>query len=139
MPANTSPIFALTSNTPTGLTILTANTAKDGTGAVVTSLTGGANGTLVKGITFRGIGTNTATVARIFINNGLTNATPANNSLFGEITLPATTLSETGALATQVWMPDVPNFVLPTGYKLNVTIGTTVAAGYAIQAIGGDY
>lgn len=139
MAQNTSPIYTLVANVPVGSTITTANTAKDGTGTVVTVLTGGTNGTLVKGITFRAAGTNIATVARIFLNNGSTNTSAGNNLLIGEITLSATTLSEVAAVQTYVWVPDVPNYVLPSGYKLNITIGTTVAAGYALGAVGGDY
>lgn len=135
MAANTSPIFALTPVIGYG-TVATANTAKDGTGTVVTVFTAGADGAFVEDITFRAAGTNVATVARVFINNGSTNATATNNTLFKEITLPATTLSET------VELPDIVlniNKRLPAGYKLNITIGTTVSAGYAVTACGGDY
>ena len=31
------------------------------------------------------------------------------------------------------------NFALPAGYKLNCAIGTTVAAGFAVSVIGGEY
>jgi hypothetical protein len=31
------------------------------------------------------------------------------------------------------------NFALPTGYRLFVTLGTTVAAGFDVTAIGGRY
>ena len=31
------------------------------------------------------------------------------------------------------------NFALPAGYKLNATVGTTVANGYYLTAIGGKY
>jgi hypothetical protein len=31
------------------------------------------------------------------------------------------------------------NFALPAGYVLNVTLGTTVAAGYFVSVIGGKY
>ena len=44
MPANTSPVFPLTPVVPVGQTLTTANTAKDGTGTVVTLYTAGANG-----------------------------------------------------------------------------------------------
>ena len=77
-----------------------------------------------------------ATVARVFINNGGVTGTTANNILWDEISLPATTLSETSALPTY----ELPlNFALPPGYKLFVTMATAVAAGYAITVIGGKY
>jgi len=90
----------------------------------------------VQFITFRPAGTNVATVARVFINNGSTNATAANNVLYKEITLLATTLSETSSQADYVLPLNIP---LPAGYKLNVTLGTAVSAGYYISTVGGKY
>ena len=138
MAANTAPIFSLLGDIEWGATaITTANTAKDGTGTVLNVFTADAtNGGFVQRIRFRAAGTNVATVARVFINNGSTNATAANNILWDEITLAASTLSETSALAVY----ELPlNFALPPGYKLNVTVGTTVAAGYYVSVIGGKY
>lgn len=135
MAANTSPIFTLTPVVTWG-TITTANTAKDGTGTVVTVFTAGIDGALVESIVFRAQGTNVATVARVFANNGSTNATATNNSLIAELTLPATTLSEVASLNHY----EIPiNRRLPNGYKLNITIGTTVAAGYAVTCFGASY
>ena len=94
------------------------------------------NGGLLTKLRFRPAGTNVATVARIFINNGGANSTLANNILFDEITLPATTLSEVAGLAgAEVAL----GIALPPGYKINVTLGTTVSAGYFVSAIGGKY
>jgi hypothetical protein len=137
MPANTAPIFTLVPEVSWGTTaITTANTAKDGTGTVLTVLTAGANGSYVQRVRFRPSGTSVQTVARLFINNGSTNATAANNILFDEITLSAITVSETAAQPSF----EIPlNFALPAGYVLNITIGTTVAAGWYVSAIGGDY
>lgn len=138
MAANTAPIFSLLGDVQWGATaITTANTAKDGTGTVLTAFTADAtNGGFVQRIRFRAAGTNIATVARVFINNGSTNATAANNILFDEITLAASTLSEVAALAVY----ELPlNFALPPGYTLNITLGTTVAAGYYVSVIGGKY
>jgi len=137
MPANTAPIFSLTPVTQWGSTgITTANTAKDGTGTVLLVYTAGANGSYVQRVRFRPSGTSVQTVARLFINNGSTNATAANNILFDEITLSAITVSETAAQPSF----EIPmNFALPAGYVLNVTIGTTVAAGWYVSTVGGDY
>ena len=116
---------------------VTANTTKDltlGTNYLV--FTASTNGGYVQRLRFRALGTNVATVARVFINNGSTNATQVNNVLWDEVSLPATTVSETSALATY----EVPlNFALPAGYRLYVTLGTGVAAGYSITCIGGKY
>jgi len=136
--ANTQPIFSSLGDIQWGTTVLTTlNTAKDGTGTVLNVFTADAtNGGFVQRIRFRAAGTNIATVARVFINNGSANSTPANNILYDEITLAATTLSEVAALAVY----ELPlNFALPPGYKLNVTLGTTVAAGYYVSVIGGKY
>jgi hypothetical protein len=138
MPANTQPIFSSLGDIEWGATVLTTqNTAKDGTGTVLNVFTADAtNGGFVQRIRFRAAGTNIATVARVFINNGSANSTPANNILYDEITLAATTISEVSALAVY----ELPlNFALPPGYKLNVTLGTTVAAGYYVSVIGGKY
>jgi hypothetical protein len=53
-----------------------------------------------------------------------------------DISLPTTTASNTAGLNPV----DVPlNIAIPAGYKLNITIGTTVSAGYLVTSIGGDY
>ena len=141
MSANTQPIFSALGSIQWGPAPLTAaNTAKDGTGTVTTIATGnnaGNNaGNFLQRLVARALGTNVATVLRVFINNGGVNTTAANNTLIGEMTLPATTLSELAAQPDYV----LPlNFVLPAGYKINVTLGTAVAAGYQVSVIGGQY
>lgn len=144
MAANTIPIYSKVGQISWGNAVKTANTAKDGTGTVVPIFTAGADGARVERIRIRALGTNIATVLRIFINNGGTNATPANNVLYAEITIAATTVSETAALLTTNEFPssaDTTAFpiVLPPGYVLNVTVGTTIAAGVDVTAIGSSY
>ena len=77
--ANTQPIFSSLGDIQWGPTsATTANTAKDGTGTVLNVFTSDAtNGGFVQRIRFRSAGTNIATVARVFINNGSANSTPA--------------------------------------------------------------
>ena len=135
MAANINPIYPLTPKVAWG-TVLTANTAMDGTGAQVTVYTAGANGARVDKLRCKALGANVQTVLRVFVNNGATNATPANNTLIAELTLPATTASNTYGALDRVLMLDV---ALPATYVLNVAIGTTVATGWAITAEGGDY
>lgn len=135
MPANTNPVFPIVPVMPMGQVITTANTAKDGTGTVLTLYTAGANGSKLSGVQVAYTGTSVATVLRLFINNGGSNAVAANNSLFKSITVPANTLSEVAAAA------DISvdlSLTLPAGYRLLATIGTTVAAGLALTANGGD-
>ena len=137
MAVNTSPIFSKRGDiqwSPTSLTA--ANTAKDGTGTVSTVFTAGADGAFVQRLVARSLGTNVATVLRVFANNGGVNSAPANNSLIAEMTLPATTLSEVAAQPPY----ELPlSFPLPAGFKLLCTIGTAVAAGYELTVFGGSY
>jgi hypothetical protein len=138
MSANTNPIFSKLGDVQwAAAPITTANTAKDGTGTVITVFTADAtNGGFVQKLIARPIGTNVATVLRVFLNNGSSNATAANNSLIAEMTLPATTLSEVAA------QPDFAlplNIAIPPGYKLNCTLGTSVAVGHQLTAVGGAY
>ena len=137
MAINTSPIFSKKGDIQWSATALTAaNTAKDGTGTVASVFTAGADGAYVQRLVARPLGTNVATVLRIFVNNGATNATAANNSLVAEMTLPAATLSEVASLPP---FELALNYALPAGYKINCTLGTTVAAGFALTVLGGSY
>jgi hypothetical protein len=139
MPANLNPIFTRLGDIQWNTTpILAANTTTDLTSGtsylVFTADT--TNGGYVQKLRFRSLGTNVATVARIWINNGLTVATAANNILFDEISLAISTVSQTSALAVY----ELPiNTAIPPGYKLYITLGTAVAAGYTCATIGGKY
>jgi hypothetical protein len=138
MAANTAPIFTLAPVvqwSPT--TVSTSNATTDltsGTSYLIFSAS--IDGGFVQRVRFRALGTNVATVGRLWINNGATTGSAANNTLIDEITLNATTAAAAASLANQ----EVPvNFALPTGYRLFVTLGTTVAAGFDVTAIGGRY
>lgn len=137
MVANTAPIFSKQAHASWVNGITAANTAKDGTGTVDTIFTADAtNGSFLQKLIIRPRGTNVATVIRVFINNGATNATASNNALIGEVTLPATTNTETAAIqGTEISF----NLPIPAGYKINVTLGTAVAGGYTVTAFAGDY
>lgn len=138
MVANISPIFGRVPQIEWGATtVATANTAKDGTGTVLTAFTADATeGSFLQYIALRAAGSNIASVARIFINNGASNATPANNILFTELSLPATTGTETAQVSGQI----VPmNIGLPAGYRILITLGTTVATGYYVTGVGSKY
>lgn len=136
MALNTAPIYSAAPILSWG-TLLTANIAADGTGTVVTVFTADAtNGGRIEKLKIRALGTNIATVLRVFINNGSTNATAANNTLYSEITIAATTVSQAAALVDNEVLLGL---ALPAGYKVNITIGTTVAAGLAVTGVGGKY
>ncbi len=137
MPVNTTPIFTKRGDiqwSPNPMTA--ANTAKDGTGTVTTVFTAGIDGAFAQRLVARPIGTNVATVLRIFINNGGSNATAANNSLIAELALPATTLSE---ITSQPPFELPLNFPVPPSFRLLCTLGTAVAAGFEVTVFGGNY
>jgi hypothetical protein len=143
MAANTTPIYSKAGQISWSPLIQTANTAKDGTGSATVIFTAGADGARVERIRCKAAGTNVATVLRIFINNGSDPETASNNILYAEKTIAATTLSEVATLLTNE-LPDTTDttsfpMVLPAGYKLLATIGTTVAAGLYVSAVGSTY
>lgn len=146
MAANTIPIFPITPNVSWTSSIATANTAKDGTGTAAVAFTAGTEGSKIDQIKVRALGTNIATVLRLFINNGASAETATNNTLIHEVTIAATTLAEDSALAdndilivkdTGVNVSPIP--YLPGGYKILATVGTTIAAGLQVTVHGGDY
>lgn len=146
MAANTAPIFPLTpaitwvsgpaANAATPG--VTANTTTDLTSGTIYGPieTGGTNGSRLDFIKVRALGTNVATVIRIWINNGSATGTAANNTLYLERTIAATTVSQTSE------QPDIAlpmGITIPSGYRVYATFGTAVAAGFNLTAISGDY
>lgn len=70
------------------------------------------------------------------IRDNITAAVSNNNVLIGELSLPAT------ATSTAVATVDIDyplNFALPPGGRILVGIGTTVATGWLVTGIGGEY
>ena len=136
--ANSQPIFTKIGDIQWANNISAGNTSTNitvGTSYHVFAADGTAGG-YVQRIRFRPLGNNIATVARVWINNGSTTGTTANNVLWDEVSLAASTASTTSALANT----ELPlNFALPPAYKLIVTLGTGVAAGYDVSVIGGKY
>jgi len=146
MPANTSPIFPLTPDiswvsgaaanaaTPG----VTANTTFDLTSGTIYGpiFTAATNGSRVDFLRLRALGTNVATVARVWINNGSVTTTAANNTLFFERTIAASTVSQTSEQLDN----SIPlNITLPNAYRIYLTFGTATAAGFHASAVGGDY
>lgn len=147
MAQNTNPIFPLTpvnswvsgAAATSGTPGLTANTTKDlssGTnyGPIFTGKA--VDGSRLDFIKVRPLGTNVATVIRVWINNGSATTTAANNALYLERTLNSTSVSET-AENSDIILP--LNISLPAGYRIYATFGTVVAAGFHLTAVGGDY
>lgn len=144
MPANQNPIFPLTPKFSGGkVTTADATAAKnhDGTGSgAVPIFEAGVNGARVDEIVATHLGTNVATALRIFVNNGQDPTNAANNFLYKEVTMAAATISEVAALtAMTILAASSSALVLPAGYKLYAIVGTTIAAGIMVTALGGDY
>jgi hypothetical protein len=137
MVANVNPIFPLTPHVSWTDAILTANTTKDlSTGTVTLAFTAGADGSFVERITGQALGTNVASLARVFLNNGAATTTATNNTFIDQIGLPAITLSENSEVAK---VSLSINQAIPAGYRLYIVLGTTVAAGWEFTVWGGDY
>jgi hypothetical protein len=138
MPANTSPIFSKAPDVQWVVGVTAANTTKDLTsGTIYLVFTADAtNGGRVEYLIIQPLGTNVQTVMRVWINNGGVTTTAANNTHIRDITLLATSVSE----SAQIGSTEVPlSLPLPAGYKIYVTIGTAVAAGFNVTAVGGKY
>jgi len=138
MPANVQPIYSKEPDVQWSVSAATvANTTTDLTaGTIYPVFTASTDGGFVQRIRFRSLGNNIATVARVWINNGSTTATASNNTLWDEITLNATSVTQSAALPNQ----ELPlNIALPTGYRIFVTIGLGLVSGYRITVVGGKY
>ena len=140
MAQNTSPVFPLVPIvTWVNTGAVTANTTTDltaGTNYNSGFTANATNGSRVDFVRVRTLGTNVATVMRVWLNNGSATGTAANNTLFFERTLASSTVSQT---AEQIDTVLPINVSLPAGYKIYYTFGTAVAAGYSISVVGGDY
>jgi hypothetical protein len=143
MPANTAPIFSILGAVEFTSVMSAANTGHVSGSTSYLVFTGGTNGSYLQKIRFRhlpntSVANANATVARVWINNGSAVGTPANSTLFDEITIAANTTSSVAA-STNYELP--LNFAVPPNYAIYVTLGTAPTSGTYIQAtcIGGDY
>lgn len=148
MPGNPQPIFSrvgdvscnvgVVSTANVGQTLTTA--AADYTGISLNNkvvyTSDATNGSFIQRIRLKSLGTNAATVARIYMNNGGDQTITNNNILIGEITLPATTATSTTAT---IDVDYALNMAINPGFMILVGLGTTVSAGWAVSAVGGRY
>lgn len=135
----TAPQFVTTPNAGSPATLTAANTALDGTGATGRALifTAGASGSLLPSIRFMHLGTNVATLCRVFYNNGSDPEVAGNNALVGEKAIAANTVSQTAESIPYDLSLDL---VLAASDRVYVTLATAVAAGIKITPInGGDF
>lgn len=99
MPANTTPIFTLTPKAATA-NIAAANTARDGSGTLVTLFTAGANGSRIDFITFTSSQATPAASAARVMRVFLTDESGNNPRLISEVVLSAVTASNTAIGST---------------------------------------
>ena len=134
MPANTSPIFALTPEL--AFATVTAATT-DRTGATMTNtvtlLTAATNGTKITQIGAKVAGTNAATLVLIFVSD----SSGANFKLFDEIGLTAVTASN--SISSQRAVTAYSDLQLKAGQVVKVGITVAVTDGVNCFAIKGDY
>lgn len=143
----TQPRFTATgdfsSNSGTGMAPTLTTAAADYTGVSANNaavFTAGASGARIVGVHFAAVGTNTQSVARIYVNNGSANTTATNNSFLGALTLPATTASNTVAEASADYYFPGGYADLPANWRIFAGLATTVAAGWvATPILGGEF
>ena len=137
MAANTAPIYSRLSDVQ-WIVASISNTTKDLTSGTIYLVwtADSTNGGFLDQVVFQPFGTNTASVARVWLNNGSATGTAANNTMLKDVTLAATTNSETAQIGqTSVTI----GAAIPASYRVYVTLGTGVAAGFHIYAIAGKY
>lgn len=148
MAKNTNPRYTISgdvsSNGTTGMATGAVTATGDFTGVsanhVLVFTADATNGGRLVGIHFEPTGTNTQSVARIYVNNGSTNTTATNNSLVGQITLPSTTTSNTAAFGNTDFIFAGGAIDLPAGFRIYMGLGTTVAASWVPTPIlGGKF
>lgn len=110
--------------------ISAANTNRDGTGTLVTVLTGATNGTVIEKIEAKATGTTTSGIVRLFIYDG------TNTRLWQEILVSAITPSGT----VDTWQGSIVlsnPFVLPANYQIRAS--THNAETFNMFVFGGSY
>mgnify|MGYP003660958296 CR=1 FL=1 len=139
MPANTTPIFILAGNFTPGR-IAAANTASDGSGALVTIVTAGSNGTRVDGVRFINsqvaLAAAAAKVWRIFLSD----TGGANPRIIGEVIAAAVTRTIAVAGQTATYTFDQP-IIMKSGQIMTVvqSIFGSAADQTDACAFAGDY
>lgn len=110
-------------------------TAETGTRLVptnaVTIFTAGASGSRIDELNISGLGTTVANVIHLYLYNGTT------YYLLKDIATVATTASATAPSYQNTLT--FSNLVIPTGYSLRATVGTTETIGYMLTFFGGDF
>lgn len=136
---NNLPVYPTVPNTGARNVVLTTgNTTKDGSAGTTLVFTAGAAGSRLRFLELHAIGTNVASLLRVFLNNGIgAVGTASNNSFIGELPLPVTTLTETAMTGPPIILP--LDRELAPGERVYVVLATGVAVGWACVAWGEDF
>ena len=131
MSMNNIPVYEKTPRVERGA-LSAANTNRDGTGTIVTILTAGADGTVVRRITINSIGTTTAGMVRLYHHNG------TSYTLLKEI--PVTAITPSGTV--EAWSEVIEYFGdeglrLPTGHSIRGS--THNAENFHVLIEGNDF
>lgn len=137
---NIDPVYPKTPNISWDQSVTVANNTADiTTGTSYLIFTAGSNGSYVDSVVVKpapAVNTS-ATVVRVWLNNGSATGTAANSVLIDEITVPATTTSATLAQPT---FAAALRRAIPAGYKLYVTAATDPGAtNLHVTCFGADY
>jgi hypothetical protein len=106
-----------------------ANTARDGSGTLVTLVTAAAQGSKIELIRYAYEATTNAGMFRIFLHNG------SIYLLVKELTVSAISASGSVAAASGEWKPTT-DLIVPTGWTVQVATNEAVAG--SAFAMGGD-
>jgi hypothetical protein len=139
MAANTTPIFVLSGNFTPGR-IAAANTASDGSGALVTIVTAGSNGARVDGVRFINSQATAAAAAAKVFRIFLSDTGGTNFRLVGEVIAAAVTRSTTVAGQTAIYTFDQA-IIMQSGQIMSVcqSVYTTAADQTDAIAYAGNY
>jgi hypothetical protein len=110
----------------------TANTNRDGTGAMATLLTGASSGTVVNSVRIVAAGTTTSGVIRLFLHDG------ANTRLFQEIIVPAITPSATQAVFSRTVQFLYPDTLILPSASWQLRVSTNNAETFNVFAQGAN-
>lgn len=146
MAANINPIATLLpvgsvdgTNTTTsvlGATLTTAVNDYTGAGASAALVfTASIEGGTLPALLFKALGTNVATVARVYKNNGGAPTVATNNTFIGEVGLPITTASATAPTPDIDYQLGLAGRLAPNE-RIYVQLATAVAAGWRVSPVG---
>lgn len=122
-------------------TISAANTAFDGTGTIVTVFVAGASGARIERVVVEATATTTAGLVNLFVGSDSAANTATNVHLYDTVAVTANTSSTTNppftATRADVTASDKWPLILGPGQTLRAS--TTIAQGFRVTAVGGDY